>query len=28
MAGDPETFAVENYWDLGPLDAARKSLGG
>jgi len=28
MEGDPETFKVEDYWDLGPLEAARKALGG
>jgi NitT/TauT family transport system substrate-binding protein len=28
MEGDPETFNVEDYWDLGPLNAARAALGG
>jgi len=28
MEGDPETFKVEDYWDLGPLNAAKAKLGG
>ena len=28
MDGDPAALKVEDYWDLGPLDAARKALGG
>jgi NitT/TauT family transport system substrate-binding protein len=28
MEGDPDAIKVEDYWDLGPLDAARKALGG
>jgi NitT/TauT family transport system substrate-binding protein len=28
LQGDPATLKVEDYWDLGPLDAARAKLGG
>lgn len=28
MSGDAATLAVEDYWNLGPLDAARAALGG
>lgn len=28
LEGDPATFKVEDYWDLGPLENARKALGG
>jgi len=28
MEGNPDEFKVEDYWDLGPLDDARKALGG
>jgi NitT/TauT family transport system substrate-binding protein len=28
MEGNPEELKVEDYWDLGPLEAARKALGG
>jgi len=28
MEGDPASLKVEDYWDLGPLNAARKALGG
>ena len=27
MEGPAESLMVETYWDLGPLDAARKKLG-
>jgi len=27
MEGDPETFVIEDYWDLGPLNAAKAKLG-
>lgn len=28
MEGDPAALKIEDYWDLRPLDAARKALGG
>src|SRR5262245_6210843 len=28
LEGDPTTFVVEEYWDLAPLEDARKALGG
>jgi len=28
MSGPAETLKVEEFWDLGPLDAAKKALGG
>jgi NitT/TauT family transport system substrate-binding protein len=28
LEGDPATFKVEDYWDLAPLENARKALGG
>lgn len=28
MSGPAETLKVEEYWDLGPLEAAKKALGG
>ena len=28
MEGAADTLKVEDYWDLGPLDAAKKKLGG
>ncbi|QIG52474.1 ABC transporter substrate-binding protein [Nordella sp. HKS 07] len=28
MTGPAETLKVEEFWDLGPLDAAKKALGG
>lgn len=28
MEGAADTLKVEDYWDLGPLDAAKKALGG
>ncbi len=28
LEGDPATLTVEEFWDLGPLEAARKSVGG
>ena len=28
LEGDPATLKVEDYWDLGPLNAARAKLGG
>jgi NitT/TauT family transport system substrate-binding protein len=28
MQGDPAELKVEEFWDLGPLEAARKALGG
>ena len=27
MEGDPEAFVIEDYWDLGPLNAAKAKLG-
>jgi NitT/TauT family transport system substrate-binding protein len=28
LEGDPQSFKVEDFWDLGPLENARKTLGG
>ena len=28
MEGAADTLKVEDYWDLGPLEAAKKKLGG
>jgi NitT/TauT family transport system substrate-binding protein len=28
MEGSPDTLKVEEFWDLGPLEAAKKKLGG
>lgn len=28
LEGDPASLMVEDYWDLGPLEAARAALGG
>ena len=28
MAGPADTLKVEDFWDLGPLEAAKKKLGG
>jgi NitT/TauT family transport system substrate-binding protein len=28
LEGDPASLKVEDFWELGPLDAARKAVGG
>jgi NitT/TauT family transport system substrate-binding protein len=28
LEGSPAELKVEDYWDLGPLESARKSVGG